>query len=166
MRLFLKGTVTLKGKIRLVAMLALALCFVLTSCSIGPNTKMILGETFVEEAESAGFTVSDMMTEEYEEDYYNLYEAVTEEIYIQYFFAKDEMVANYLYTNDYNKFIEMKGDNVNAEETTTSNFTKIALTMEDGRRIVAVRSGGTYMYLEASATGRASLDNFLDKISY
>ena len=152
----------------------LALCIALilllgltTSCHLPPNTRMITGETFVEEAERIGLTVTDLMTEEYEDDYYNLYEATGDQIYVQYFYARDDMVANYLYTNDYNALQEKIPDSgANVNETTNSTFTKLAVTFPDGVRAVVVRSGGTYMYLESTAQGRAQLDEFLENISY
>ena len=144
-----------------------ALLSLLAGCALPPNTRMITGETFIAEAEKFGFTVTDLLTEEYEEAYYNMYEAENDQIYIQYFYAKDDMTANYLYTNDYNALkakIPETGANVN--ETTNSAFAKLAVTFEDGLRVVVVRSGGTYMYLEGSAQGRAQLDEFLETISY
>ena len=76
------------------------------------------------------------------------------------------MVANYLYTNDYNALREKIVDGCSEEEFTNSSFTKLAVTFPEGERIVVVRSGSTYMYLEATASGRASLDLFLEEISY
>ena len=148
------------------AIILLALVLGLCGCKAVPNTKMINGETFVSEAEQFGLEVTDMMTGEYEDDFYNLYQADSEQLHIQFFYAKDEMVANYLYTNDYNTLREKIVDGCSEEEFTNSTFTKLAVTFPEGERTVVVRSGCTYMYLEATASGRAVLDLFLEEISY
>lgn len=156
----------LKKKGFAAAIIAFALVLSLCGCRSFPNTRMINGDTFVSEAEQFNLEVTDMMTEEHEGNFYDLYEADSEQLYIQYFYAKDEMVANYLYTNDYNALREKIVDGCSEEEFTNSSFTKLAVTFPEGERIVVVRSGSTYMYLEATASGRASLDLFLEEISY
>ena len=145
----------------------LAMLLMFAGCAKGiPNTKMINGETFVREIEASGLEVTDMLTDEYKDDYYNMYQAESDQMYVQYFYAKDEMTANYLYNNDYNDLSEKITDDCKVDEIMNSTFTKLAVTFSDGRCVVVVRSGCTFMYLESTPEGRSVLELFLERISY
>jgi len=150
----------------LPAVLALAFVLLLSACG-QRNVKMINGDTFVAEAEAMGFTVTDLMTDQYSDEYYALYEASSDDVYIQYFYAKDDMMATYLYNDDYEVTIGKLTDQDIKSEETSYMFTRLTVSFAaDGRYVVVVRSGGTYMYLECTAQARPTVDKFLENISY
>ena len=162
-----KAVFNVKKTIKLAA-LAAALVMIAALCSCGmKNVKMIDGDTFAQKAESMGFALSDLMTEDYEKDYYALYEATTEDIYIQYFYAKDDNVAIHLYNNDYEAVTKKLTDSDITDESASYMYARLTVNVaEDGRYIVVVRSGGTYMYIESTAQARVTVDKFLENISY
>jgi arginyl-tRNA synthetase len=152
--------------LRRVVSALLALCLIAALSGCEGNKKMINGETFVREAQAAGFTVTDMMTSEQEKDFYDLYTAENDDVYIQFFYAKDNNVANELYLNDLNDVRPTITGDCLEDETTTADFTKLEVTYPDGSYCVVVRSGGTYMYIAATPAGRIPIVKFLEAISY
>lgn len=157
----------MKKMTKLIA-LTMALVMIVMLCSCGmKNVKMIDGDTFAEQAENMGFAISNLMTEDYEKDYYALYEATTEDIYIQYFYAKDDNMSIHLYNNDYVAVIEKLTDEDITDESASYMYSRLTVNVaEDGRYIIVVRSGGTYMYIESTAQARVTVDKFLENISY
>ena len=155
-------------KIKKAALFAVAAVMLLALCSCSmKNVKMIDGDTFKEQAENMGYTVTDMMTSDYEKDYYALYEASTDDVYIQYFYAKDDTMATHLYNNDYSAVTEKLEEDDITDEATNYMYTRLTVNVAaDGRYIVVVRSGGTYMYIECTAEARVNVDKFLENISY
>ena len=162
-----KAVNNLKIRTKITAVIVLLIStMLLCSCGI-KNVKMIDGETFVSRAEDMGFAVTDLMTEDYEDDYYALYEATSDEIYIQYFYAKDDNMAIHLYNNDYADVTEKLTDSDITDESASYMYARLTVNVaEDGRYIVVVRSGGTYMYIECTAQARVTVDKFLENIGY
>lgn len=144
----------------------IAVLLMMSACTRMKNVKMIDGDTFVREAQAMGFTVEDRMTDAYLGDFYSLLEAAGEGVYIQFFHAKDDTTANYLYSDEYAIVTASLAGEDLTDEVSDYQYSRLTVTHVGGQYVAIIRSGGTYMYLEATPVGRAAAETFLRAISY